>query len=338
MNRYIIGSAALLLLCGAVSSGNAAPAKNGALVREPFCDSLLVQLLKFVPDSIRHSTIAVVPFVNKTGDQALSYGASIGEYFLGVLKTHSRFVPLDRVLFKQTLRNMDLPLKNITDDSTAIEIARKSNAAFLLAGAISIGEKGTYAVDGRIIDTKTGIIVSGAQVQASLREIAQLSFDMDLQRERAAIMPAVLRSFVPGWGQAYRQRWVVGGIAVSAFVAAGVATGYLAVMDLKARKAWDDWDEYYLTRQWRKDIQDEARATGVDSAVIFDRKEAEGERLNADYLKKKDRLNLGIAATVGIWALNIADVSIAGAVQKSRIRLYYSGDPARAAIALGLEF
>jgi TolB-like protein len=277
---------------------------------ERFCDSLLMQLMRFFPDSIKQCELAVFPFVNTTGDEMLSYGSWVSEYFIYAFRGDPRFSVIDRQAFKKTLVAMDLPLKDILDDSTALEAARRASAPYMMTGTISSNGR-DYTIDGRFIDARTGIIITGAQVTASAQEMADLGTQIQKQREIALMTPAEVRSFlVPGLGQMYRKRWVAGAIYMAGFYGTTAGALYEGLGPMK--KALDAYNAYKYTSD------DEQH-----NPQLFRQK---GDSLYGLYEKKRNIFAPLAVAAGAFWLVNMADITITGAQKKARLRLYYAGD------------
>jgi len=277
---------------------------------QPFCDSLSAQLMRFFPDSIKQCELAVFPFFNTTGDEMLSYGSWVSEYFIYTFRGDPRFTVIDRQSFKKTLAAMDLPLKDILDDSTALETARRVRAPYMMTGTISSNGR-DYTIDGRFIDARTGIIITGAQVTASAQAMADLGAQIQKQREIALMTPAEVRSLlVPGLGQMYRKRWVAGAIYMAGFYGTTAGALYEGLGPMKT--ALNAYNAY-------KDTSDDEQ----HNPALFRQK---GDSLYGIYENKRNIFAPLAIAAGAFWLVNMADITITGAQKKARLRLYYAGD------------
>lgn len=275
-----------------------------------FADSLLGQLMRFFPDSVRWARLAVFPLLNNTRDQSITGGVWIAEYYAQQLRANDRFILVDRRRFRRALREFDLTIRDYIDDGLATELAKFLGVKYMLVGSVEPGPSKNYKVEARIVDVNTGIIVTGAAMMATGAQMYYVEHDLLEKREETAIQPAFVRSFfLPGLGQIYRKQYIPGAVFMAGFVGALGATAYFAV------PAWKAYDEYVT---YREESEDEF--TNPD---LFD---AKGDKLFDDFKEELTPVLLSVSAAAAVWAGNLVWVSVSGAQKSSEYRLYFTGD------------
>lgn len=284
-------------------------------------------LLRFFPDSVQKTRIAVFPFVNNTGDKTITGGMWVAEYLVSRLKKTSRFIVVDRSDYRRTLRGNDIGPRDVIDDSTALRMAKALEAPYTLAGSIEASPSGQYKVAGRIYDTQTGIVVTGADYGATAGEFKGIEADLIAKRAKTIKTPAVLRSAIlPGWGQFYRQRPVMGTVySVGGLVALG-AVAYFLREDLIAK----DNQQTFIDTGYT--------AVSENRMSETERRNKEGDLTIIRNEKQRSAAYAGLVAT-GVWAVNILDVIAAGLQAEHEYRLYFSSKaPEQAEIGLAIAF
>lgn len=309
-------------------------------VKHEFCDSLMGLLMTFFPDTIKKCKIAIYPFQNKTGDVTSARGTWISEYFVTLFKKNNKFDVIKKRPFRQGIRSLEISLKELIEDSLAVEAARPLKADFILAGTVSPSD-GNFEIAARIIDVKTAVITTGAAISATAEEIDKIETDLLAKRSKGRLRPAVLRSsFLPGWGQFYRQRPIPGIIGLVACATSLGATFYYGFGPFaEAKNEKEDFLDYNESDQFNRDVADLQSELGITEGeakqIIWDR----GEKISDDYDKEKARQGALIGLTAGLWTLNVIDVIIAGRQLHRKHRLYFTGDfKDEAGVMLAISF
>ncbi|MBD3347236.1 MAG: hypothetical protein GF401_19450 [Chitinivibrionales bacterium] len=297
-----------------------------------FCDSLMNLLMNFFPDSIEKSSIAVFPFQYKGEEKTSAWGTWVAEYFIKLFKKNNRFDVINRRPFRQELRELEISLKQTISDSMAVEAGKELGTDLVLAGSITPTDH-RYEVAARIIDVKTGIIITGATIEATGEEIYSIEKDLLAKRSMGRLRPALLRStFIPGWGQFYRNRPVPGVISLVACETSLGGTIYYGVSYFKPAK--DDYEDYkndiieYGNQPKRNALEDSLKLANpqITLAEIENYIRQRGENLNDEYEEKRNIYLSLWGLTGALWAANILDVIIAGRHMHRKYRLYFTGN------------
>ncbi|MBD3320390.1 MAG: hypothetical protein GF350_04760 [Chitinivibrionales bacterium] len=321
----------LLCLSSHARKGHRLSEHRAAVLQETsheFCDSLMTLLLRFYPDSIEKADIAIFPFQNKASETTSAWGTWVAEYFIKLFDKSGRFDIINRRPFRKQLRSLEISLKEAITDSMAVATGKIFGADLILAGTIQ-PQGNRYDVAARIIDVNTGIIVTGASIEASRQALDNIEQDLLAKRSLGRLRPAVLRSsFVPGWGQFYRHRPVPGIISSVACATALGGTLYYGFGPFKeAKDTYEDYDEYAdYGPEMNRDVSRLIDSLGITEKEAEDIIFARGDSLYDEYAVEAGRQAALIGLTAGLWTLNVLDVIIAGRTLHRKHRLYFTGN------------
>ena len=110
-------------------------------------------------------TIAVTPFHdNSAGSGAAYIGFQISEYLTSALAAFPELSVIERGQLQSVMDEQKLALSGLIDDATAVKVGEIVQAGRLLVGSYTLS--GTnLTVNGRIVDTESGTILSSAVVE-----------------------------------------------------------------------------------------------------------------------------------------------------------------------------
>ena len=116
--------------------------------------------------------VAIIPFTNITGELRDRWiGAGIAETLVTDLQDRRVVVGLDRVT--DTMTAVGLTATVQTEDGTALEVARRLGARWVISGGYQ--RFGTQIrITGRRVDVQTGVVVSSAKIDGALDDLFRL--------------------------------------------------------------------------------------------------------------------------------------------------------------------
>ncbi len=276
--------------------------------------SLCTSLVDSLPPSILSAKVVVIPFEDKTGNDA--YGLSISEYIVVILQKKGAFLLVDRTEFKKVVEEINLSRSDYANENSSIEIGKVLAAKYILTGSI-FKSFGNYSIVAKLIKTETTEIVSSATVTVIPSRLD--SFTKDLLSEKNRVTSSLFRSLlVPGWGQYYSDRNVRG--TISLVVGLG-ALGTQIGLILSSYSAHREYDDYYGLWKSGKlwDMIEQEKITWPEwedtCDIYYD-----------EYIDKFDRAVIGGIITGSVWILNLIDAAIAGNQSKKKFQLYFSSN------------
>ncbi len=335
MKRFFI--VCLVLASAGVAEARTAEELESIVQAKPnFVDTLWGHLLRFFPDSVERARVVAFPFLDKAGQRISTGGTWISEYLVYLLRESGRFEVVPRRDFRRALRRIDLSPKDPVDDSTAAYIARQLDAPYVLTGRVA-PMSGRYDVTGNLKDAGTGIIVTGATVPATGRAMEELEELLLKRKQLGTIRPALLRSMlIPGWGQFYRDRTVMGWVSLGTCLPMLGVTAYYGFGPFReAVVEWYDFQNYIDNSDAVRDTiaylqencdRSEQCDTLTKQDILKNIERKLGDPLDERLVERSAKLGLLAVATGGLWLANMVDVIIAGRSLDRKYRLFFTGD------------
>ncbi len=301
--------ALLTLVFFALSSASAAPNKKNAeetLFGTATIDSLLAVMTQFLPESVVIVKATVFPLSVTGISQTNALGSWVSEYIAYSLQSNPRFVLADQKQYRSTLRKLDISLKDVLDDSASLYIGRSMGVDYAILGSITgTGNENRCAIELRIINVKTGVILTGASSGSITNHYDQLASSMQTRRIKTEIAPTMVRSLVPGFAQLYRKRPIAGIITITTFLGSAAFMASQIPAYSKANKEFLDYQNFSLEKD-----QELYKVTG-DSL-----KEIASAKLSPVIIGAS---MLGIA-----YLANVTDVLVASVIARKNFTLYFS--------------
>jgi TolB-like protein len=113
-----------------------------------------------------HKKIAVIGFSDLDG-KPHPYGKLLAERITTLLVQSKQIIVVERTLIDRILEEQKLSLAGLTSPEKAMEIGSLLNVDAILTGTIAEHDD-YYEINARLIDTKTGVIISGAGALESI--------------------------------------------------------------------------------------------------------------------------------------------------------------------------
>lgn len=252
------------------------------------------------------STVAVFPL--ECNNKESSSGRMVAEYGISFFQRHPNFTVVDRENFNALLKELELSQTGLINEKIAIESGKMLAAEYILSGFVE-ETKLKRRISVRLINTETGEVVSTAT--AEMKDAKMESFLNTALGERTKAGSTIFRSVVfPGWGQFYVGHKTEG--ALSLLLTGGCA-GTLIWSVIDMNKKSDEVNKY-------KDYDPSTAAGLTKGEWLVEANRAVKEKNSA--IKRTNGL---IGALAGVWALNIIDAAILGAIDSKKIKnLYFS--------------
>jgi TolB-like protein len=248
----------------------------------------------------------VLPFDSQDGKPNDASRAA-SEYAVTYLTRKTSYRVVERGQFQKVAGEIALSQTGLLSEERLLETGRMLSATHLVLGTLT-ADGDSRQVAARVVSTETGLVV--AAVAAQLGKQAMSEFVALALGERASPSSYAFRSLaVPGWGQFYSGH--IGHGTVSMLGVLG-ATGALVWSALDYREKGDivqqfvDHDESLVR-------EGESPQDWVDRA-----NDAVAARNDA-----ATRTNIFIGVLAGVWALNIVDAAICGAIEARTVKDSY---------------
>jgi len=284
-------------------------------------------------------TVAVLDF-DPRGISALE-AQSLTDRFAAELNNTEQVILVDRRSVNEVLDEQGYETEGCTSEECAAEVGALLGVKYMING--SIGRIGnTFTIDAKMFFVATGVAertkskTYSGPVDGLITEIELLAWDLmeldppDRLTNKQLGMPqvgvqapkqktrfgALIRStFIPGWGQFYSNRSLMGWTMLGS----EIAVGALAFVQYSAyQTANDDF----------LDFQDQYRSS-INPTEITDLKQ-QAQSSYSDMSTAKDQVTTMVYAVGAIWVANMVHAAITGpkdvaAVEKkSKIHLVYN--------------
>lgn len=169
------------------------------------------------PGNGRYERWAVVPF-DDVGDEVKKrqLGTVIAAEVETRLKNDHGLVLVERMQMAKLLKEMQLAMLGVVDESTASEVGKMLDAQVLVTGSVALlGED--YVVHAKVISVEEAKVLATADLRFAAKGLIALSSEAVVLRTKS---DAFFRSMlVPGWGQLYNRQTAKGVTVMAGSVA-----------------------------------------------------------------------------------------------------------------------
>jgi TolB-like protein len=315
-------------------------------------DRLADSLFAAMPVAGAKNRVAVLPFVNKSGQAESGQGTVVAERMIMYIQNHKTFVLIDREQFQKAMAEVALSQSGVIAEESALQAGKFLAADYLLTGSIATAF-GATVVNARIMQTETGTIMASAAV--SMPPVALDDIQKQLLGEKATVGGALFRSVVvPGWGQYYSDHPGQGTVALLLFLG---AAGYLGYTGYATYAAHQDYDTEYNKvaalfnnggAGFLEEVNQAMLADGLDPSHDDNSRYIESlkrehlaavDKKESAYSDAYDRTVIAGIILGGVWTVNVIDAAICGAASKRKYQLYFSASGLdRVGLSLGGRF
>lgn len=173
-------------------------------------DELAVSLMEKASEEMNTNemVLAVTPLVNESDEaEEEKIGESVSE-FLGDRFINYGINIVEREQLETLLDEMELALSGVVDNDQAVEIGEMAGASVVLIGSVNrLGEN--FNIVARLVDVETSEVIVSSTLSIPMEQL--ISVVQGRTSEEKYAVNAMFRSMlVPGWGQFYSDRPVMG--------------------------------------------------------------------------------------------------------------------------------
>jgi hypothetical protein len=219
---------------------------------------------------------------------------------------------------------LELANSDMIDSGAALKLGKILTAPYLLTGSIT-AVFGSVKIQAKIIRTETTEIMASAFVSAAPAEVEGLT--KELLGEKGKITSSLFRSMVvPGWGQIYADHPVRGAISLAAVLGAAGYTGYCFYKSGKAYNKYQSYESFSGSPTFWDSLRTDTITSHKSWPQVLHDDSVRSLSNWSQYETAYDRAIFMTLVSIGVYALNLLDATIAGAQSKRKFSLYFSGN------------
>jgi TolB-like protein/TM2 domain-containing membrane protein YozV len=269
--------------------------------------------------------IAILPFEPMETPEG-KMGKGVSEFLVEEFSKNPSVELVERQLYWKVQQELLLSQSGITDEKIAISAGKALSAQYIITGTVQNAPSGNQ-VNVRMIETETSRIVAATNVGLETKYLNE--FARVFLGERSKATASLFRSMVvPGWGQIYADKNIRGAISLGLFLTGGAVTGALFFKTAQYSEDYQTWvDKSKLQGYVEQRYATETNNTNPTAAQLQKFRLETNKRLYDKYETRKQRALIALAATGGVWALNLVDAGIAGLQTKRKVNLFFSCVP-----------